>query len=513
MKTGKKYTIISTALCLFIFIGCDKEYLNVLPEGEITSATFWQNEEDVGLALNGIYAVLGDTYLYGQGPAFAAYTPNAYIWNSGHQLIGNGSFHPGTGGIINGRWSSGYRMISRANYFLENIEKVEDLSDGAKATYIGEAHFLRGVAYSLLAETYGGVPIITSVIGVEEARKLARASVEETWNQAISDYDIAIANLGPDAPQIGGATKGAALGMKIRAYLYQNKYEEVLTVVEQIEELSKYSLFPSYEDLFLRENENNPEVIFDVENISGPYGQGAGTGMSYLLPGFGAPSGGWAAPTQDLVDAYEMIDGSEVDPENPFGGRDPRLGFSVILPGTYIGDYLFNTEAQNHVGQPIKNYAIRKYSDILVNGEWPIIGEEDLNFIVLRYADVLLAKAEALIETNQNIDEAITLINRIRTGRTDVKITSLSKGLSQSEARKALRHERRVEFAFENIYWSDIRRWEIGPDIYPMEIRGTDGGLVEIRYPNGYQLPKYRYLPIPDSEISLNENLTQNPGW
>jgi hypothetical protein len=83
-----------------------------------------------------------------------------------------------------------------------------------------------------------------------------------------------------------------------------------------------------------------------------------------------------------------------------------------------------------------------------------------------------------------------------------------------AEAMKALRHERRIEFALEGIiYWADIKRWEIGPTLYPMEIRGTDGGLVETRYPNGYSLPKDRYLPIPDSERSLNPNLEQNPGW
>ncbi|HSI75563.1 MAG TPA: RagB/SusD family nutrient uptake outer membrane protein, partial [Lunatimonas sp.] len=96
----------------------------------------------------------------------------------------------------------------------------------------------------------------------------------------------------------------------------------------------------------------------------------------------------------------------------------------------------------------------------------------------------------------------------------DVKLTTLPMGMTQEEARMALRRERRVEFALEGIYyWADIKRWEIGGEIYPMEIRGSCGGLVEIRYPNGYQLPKDRYFPIPDSERSLNPNLVQNPGW
>lgn len=135
-----------------------------------------------------------------------------------------------------------------------------------------------------------------------------------------------------------------------------------------------------------------------------------------------------------------------------------------------------------------------------------------LNFIVLRYADVLLAKAEALIETNQNLDEAIELINRIRTQRTDVKITALPLGLSQSEARQRLRKERRIEFFGEGINWADIKRWNIGPDIYPAEVRAADGGLIEVKFPTGYE-EKDNLLPIPDNELSFNENLEQNPGW
>lgn len=512
MKNNYLYCLL---LCLlFVINGCGDKFLNVLPEDSITSATFWKTEKDVELALNGVYAVLRDANIYsGIAIGFEAFTPNAYQWNGVNPLVGNGSIHAGTGGIVTGRWTSCYKLISRANYFLENIEKAEGISDEAKMTYIGEVHFLRGVAYALLAETYGRVPIVTSVIGVEEARQLKQASIEETWNQAIADYDIAIANLKKDAPQVGRATKGAALGMKMRAYLYQNKYPEVLSIVEEIDALGKYALFPSYQGLFLRVNENNQEVLFDIQYMAGPIGQG-GTRMSYFLPGFGIKVGAWAVPTPNLVDAYEMIDGSAVDPENPYEGRDPRLDFTIMRPGTYIGSYKYNTEAQNHTGQPIKDFAMRKYSDILVNGEWPIEGEEDLNFIVMRYADVLLAKAEALIETGLDIAGGIALINRIRTERDDVKITPLSTSLSQEDARKALRHERRIEFALEGIiYWADIKRWEIGPEIYPMEVRGSDGGLVEIRYPNGYKLPKDRYLPIPDSELSLNPNLEQNEGW
>ena len=510
MKTKNNLIYGFIALSLLTFNGCQESFLDVQPEDRITSVTFWQSEDDVKLALNGIYSVLRDRGVYGSGPTLDAMTPDAYQWahwNGKEQQIGNGSTTPASDGLTMERWTMCYRIISRANYFLANIDKVE-LSDATKATYIGEVHFLRGIAYALLAETYGGVPIINSVIGTVEAREVSRATPQETWDQAIADYDIVIEKLQVAAPQTGRATKGAALGFKMRAYLYQNNYSEVLNVIEQIDALSKYSLFPSYEGLFQLANENNQEVLFDIQYIGGELSQG--NFFAWLaLPQNSANGASDPAPTQHIVDAYEMIDGSTVDPNNPYEGRDPRLDFTILRPGALFEGKLYPNEIKNHTGQRV-GFGLRKN----VGENIPITTARmsPLNFIVLRYADVLLSKAEALIETNQNIDEAIALINRIRTERNDVKITALPMGLSQAEAREELRHERRIEFFGEGINWADIKRWNIGSDIYPAEVRGGNGSLIEIKFPTGY-LEKDNLLPIPDNERSLNANLQQNPGW
>lgn len=502
------YSLVT--LTLLIFNGCSKSYLDVLPEDKITSANFWESESDVKLALNGIYSVLRNRGVYGSGPTMDACTPDAYqwaYWNGMEEQIGNGSNTPADAGLTQERWTTCYQIINRANYFLANIDKVE-LSDESKATYIGEVHFLRGIAYALLAETYGGVPVFDDAIDVAEARQLSRSSAEETWGQAIADYDIAIANLTVTGRQVGSATKGAALGLKMRAYLYQNKYPEVLSTVQQIEDLHTYSLFPSYEGLFQMENENNSEVLFDIQYIGGSLQQG--NFFAWLgLPQNASSGASDPAPTQHIVDAYEMIDGSAVDPANPYVGRDPRLDFTILRPGAYFEGKLYPVEIKNHTGQRV-GFGLRKN----VGENIPITTSRmsPLNFIVLRYADVLLSKAEALIETNQDIDEAIALINRIRTERNDVKITSLPMGLSQAEARAKLRHERRIEFFGEGINWADIKRWKIGPDIYPVEVHAADGGLIETKFPLGYK-ERDNLLPIPDGERSLNSNLTQNPGW
>ncbi|MBY5958004.1 RagB/SusD family nutrient uptake outer membrane protein [Membranicola marinus] len=505
---------LSILFCTLIFLsGCKEDYLNVLPQDKITSASFWTSEDDVDLALNGIYSVLRHRGIYGAGPSLEACTPDAFQWahwNGKLQQIGDGSATASTGEFIPERWTMCYRIIYRSNYLLENIDQVT-LDADYKDRVLGETHFLRGIAYALLAETYGDVPIIDQVISAQEAREVAPSPRQEVWNKAIAEYDMAISSLKATAPAAGRATKGAALGMKMRAMLYQGKYEEVLDLVDQIDALDIYELFPSYEGLFMVENENNPEVIFDIQYIDGEQGQGNFFAWLGRPQGIttGADGASDVAPTQQMVDKYEMIDGSEVDPDNPYAGRDPRLDFSILRPGTLYEGLPYPGVIRNHTGQRV-GFGMRKYTaeGVSVSSRRQV----PLNFIVLRYGDVLMSKAEALIETDQNIPEAIALINRIRTERDDVKITALSTDLSQEEARKKLRKERRIEFFLEGTYWSDIKRWDIGSELYPSEVRAGDGSLIEIKFPAGYDA-HYNLLPIPDDELSLNDNLTQNPGW
>ncbi len=507
-------------ICILSLSACVNKFLDIYPEDKITSANFPQNETDIKLLLNGTYALLREESIYDQGlfgfGVLDGATPNAYNWgNTPIAKAGNGSLTASDGGIVSFRWTRCYAIIFRANYLLEALEVVQ-LGEEVQKQYRGEAHFLRGLAYSVLAESYGGVPIVHGVLSAEDARNISRSTLAETWAQVIADYDVAIADLDLDAPEVGRATKGAALGMKMRAFLYQNDYGQVLNTVDQIEALGKYSLFPSYEGLFKLENENNTEVMFDIQYIAGENSQGS-LHDQYCGTGTGSwTRGSRYVPTDDLVNAYEMIDGSEVDPQNPYEGRDPRLGFTVVLPGSYFlgyrfPNYLYPGGAFNHPANRIRHLSSRKYR-IEPESDLPPSGQSSLNNILLRYADVILAKAEAIIETNGDVDEAVRLINRIRTERDDVKITSLPMGMTPDEARAKLRQERRVEFALEGLYWADIKRWDIGKDIYPVQVKDHNGDVIETKFPNGYR-DYYDLLPIPDSELSLNELLEQNPGW
>src|SRR5699024_1633813 len=487
MKRFLTYAIqvlLGSTLLLSI-TSCEDHFLNIKPDDRITGDNFWISSKDTKMALYGIYNTLQERHVYGYGPGFDAMSPNAHQWAhwEGKEMqVGNGTITSGSGGIVIERWRSAYQGINRANYFLENIDKVE-MPEDQKNIMIGEAYFLRGVFYSLLANSYGGVPIITSSLSTEEARQLTRASLDETWQQVHSDYDEAISRLSIEAPATGRVTKGAALGMKMRAYLYQGNWDKVLEYADQVIDLGIYGLFPSYKGLFQLANEHNEEVIFNVEYMDGPFDQGS-VFDRYFQPqnlAHGVNGSNSVAPIQHLVDAYGTIDGNPIDPDQPYKNRDPRLDFTILRPGAEFQGQLYPKEIQNHTGQKV-GFGIRKYT---IETQEVEPHQSPLTFIVLRYAGVMLAKAEALIEKESpNVGKAIQLINRIRTEREDVNMPPIPAGLSVDEARQKLRHERRIEFALEGLYWADVRRWEIGQEIYPIEVRASDGGLIDVKFPN-----------------------------
>lgn len=509
----KKITIITVLSLMFGLTSCES-YLDILPDDRITTDIFWTTPDDATLALNGIYSVLRERQIYGYGGGFDACTPDAYQWahwEGQHMQVGDGSIFSGSGGIVSDRWKNCYRGIYRANYFLENVDKIPVFNKSEKEIMLGEVYFLRAVFYDLLARTYGGVPIILKTITTEEARNVTRASVEDVWKQVHADFDEAIKRLPKNAAENGRATLGAALGMKMKAYLFTSEWEQVLEYCDKIDALEKYRLFPSYHGLFQYENEGNSETLFSLCFMDGPFEQGSVFDRFWQPQNlkYGIDGSNSVAPTQLLVNQYETVDGSEIDPDDPYKNRDPRLDFTVLRPGAYFQGQLYPVEIKNHTGQKV-GFAIRKYTIETMQ----VVGNQSpLDFMILRYADVLLCRAEAMIEMNRDIDGAIDLINRIRTEREDVKMPLVPKGLSQVEARKKLRHERRIELALEGQFWDDIKRWNAGPEFYPCDVIGGLGELIQVKFPNGYNLEKDNVLPIPDSEMSLNSNLEQNPGY
>ena len=509
----KNNIIILLLAALFGLSSCES-YLDILPDDQITSETFWAEPADANFALNGIYSILRNNYTYGYGGGYDACTPNAYQWanwEGGQAFIGNGTIYSGSAMIVSERWTQCYNGIGRANYFFENVDNIPDMNAAAKEVMLGEVYFLRAVYYDLLVRTFGGVPIVLHTQTTEEARNVTRASVAEVREQIHKDYDEAIRRLPANVSENGRATLGAALGMKMKAYFYTSEWDKVLEYCDKIDALNKYSLYPTYYGLFQYENEGNAETLFAVSFMDGATNQGS-IFDRYWQPQnllYGIDGSNSTAPTQLLVDCYETLDGSPVDPANPYVNRDPRLDLTILRPGAYFQGQLYPDEIRNHTGQRV-GFGIRKYTIETMQ----VVGTQSpLDFMILRYGDVLLCRAEALIETSSDIDGAIDIINRIRTEREDVKMPPVPKGLSQADARAKLRHERRIELALEGQFWDDIKRWNAGPEFYPCDVIGGLGELIEVKFPNGYNLNRDNLIPIADGQIAMNPNLVQNPGY
>src|SRR5690606_7833134 len=198
-SNSMRATYFIIGILLLSLGSCVDEFLGVYPEDKITSANFPQNENDIKLLLNGVYGLLRENSFYNEGlfgfGVLDGATPNGFNWgNTAIAKAGNGQLSSGDQQMITFRWTRCYAIIFRANYLIEAIGQVP-LDEAAKATYLGEAHFIRGLAYLTLVDSYGGVPIVEGIITTEEARTIARATAEDTWNQAINDFNVAIANL------------------------------------------------------------------------------------------------------------------------------------------------------------------------------------------------------------------------------------------------------------------------------------------------------------------------------
>lgn len=485
-----------SVLTISFFTSCDDSLLEVSPSNDFTEEIFWQNEEDAVAALNGAYAsTRGHHYRFIQ----TIFTPNS-LGDGRHVQLQLGTHNPSNIDLFRNWWNENYQGIGRANNLLGNIGEIE-MDQGLKERIMGEARFLRAFFYSDLVSLYGGVPLILDPPNFEEHKDLPRDAREDVIAQVLSDLDFAIGALpgSYDGSDVGRATKGAALGLKARVLLYEERWEEAASVAQEVMQLGEYSLFPDYRGLFMPTNQNNQEVLFDLQFTEPDYEHP----LDVLLE-----RNYVSAPQQDLVDSYLMLDGESAndsplfDPENPYQNRDPRLKQTIVLPGSMFRGQIVPEGKQFNTGYGYKKNTT--YSDsVFVN----VNVNSDLNFIVLRYADILLMYAEARNEVSgpdQSVYEALNRI-RNRAGMPDVPM-----GLSQEEMREVIRHERRIELAGEGLYYNDIRRWRTAEDVMNTDVFDKDGEFLQARSFN----PARDYLwPIHVETIQDNPALEQNPGY
>lgn len=387
-------------------------------------------------------------------------------------------------------WRELYEAIRNANSLLDNIDAVTAISADKVAALKGEAQFLRAFNYYVLQDHFGGVPLIKSA--KELNLEPGRATNEETLAFIEAELQAAAANLPVNAELSGKATKGAALALLGRVMLNSKQWQKAADAMKQVIDLNKYELFAPVEGLFSVENEGNSELIFVFESLN------TGPGWNYTPHAYpvGYPTGqvNYGAQFQLwrwFVNSFHPDDrrALEYDPDNGKygwilknyvnkGGEFVDLMNDEIIAGVekkYPRSFKFtpdpNALAQNH------------------GNDIPII----------RYAEVLVSRAEALNELNGPTQEAIDLLNEVR-ARAGVPLYQLADFPTKESLRDQILVERSWEFFTEGLRRQDLIRH--GKFISSAQERGK--ALAQ---------PHHVLFPIPQSELEANPALKQNPGY
>lgn len=416
--------------------------------------------------------------------------PNQYLQNLEYLR------HTSENQFVREMWQRNYSGISRANTAIQNIPDI-NMDETVKNRLVGEARFLRALFYFNLVRFYGDVPLVTVLESIEDALA-PRTPKDQVYQQVIDDLTFAENNLPASYPasESGRATKGAAKILLGKVYLtmhdYQNSVSKLGEVVEN-ESSYGYGLHEYYGDNWEKDTEIGKEMVFCVEFMDPPGdGNSAMTlqGPKYSLPdGFGplglSNSNEADIPTMDLY--------------NQFLDEDERKA------ETFRTDFISMIDGSVHTSSiPI----FVKYWE---EGE-RIAGNSDANMHIIRYADALLMYAEALNEAGQTT-KAHDYLNRVRERAFNSADYNYS-GLSQTDFRTAVWQERRLELAMEGHRWFDLVRTgrfvQRMKDHAAYEASVAESNKVEIAQNVGDHMV---LMPIPQREIDLNPELTQNPGY
>lgn len=494
-----------------LLASCSKATLELNNPNQITSATFWKTEADVQSALaatygplrdvnGGFWGVRGIELANGRGDDFTIRHDVADLY----QLT---TFtNTPDNGVVASLWSVSYTGIFRANQILENIDKVPTLDVQAKAAYVSEAKFLRGLYYFILVINFGDVPLRLHTAQSKDDYAIAKSPQSDVWKQVISDFTDAATNLPVSYPPpwIGRATKGAALAYLGKSYLYTKDWANAETTLKQLTTAPfSYQLMPNYGDNFIKTKENNQESIFEIQlaDVGGPNpwaGENAAQALGVTTAQEFAPAevAGWFElfPTDDLFNDFQKE-------KTTTGDFDPRMYATLVW--NYPGATFYNRPFSDFtllVGKSL----IKKYQNYNQNNE--LTGSNgsgdvsDNNERALRYDDVLLMLAEALT-MDTKVTDAYPYVNQ---KRERAHLADLPTGYTQDQMMAEIRHQREIEFARENQRFYDLNRWGIlGQVIDASDKIGKEFFVAK----------KNDYLPIPQAEINSNPLMVQNPNW
>jgi hypothetical protein len=450
-------------LILFMVSSCSEDFTDLAPISQRNVGNFYQTPGDMEVATNAIYSVLQKDGCY-----------NESYWVM-FEMRSDNSFWDGTGlarifavvdqftefadnELLLRAYNDNYQGVALANIVLSRIDDIEFDDNALKERLRGEALFLRSLFYYHLAVGFGNIPLVLEETrSVSEGAEHVQVPASQVYAQLITDLAEAESRLEVSYPssEVGRATKGAAATLLAKVLLTTGDKSGAETVLRRIISSYGYELVDDYNDLWGVENEHNVESIFEVE-----FQGGLGTEGNRYTNDFSSPlptsvSGFRNFPEPDLINAYED------------------------------GDTRFAATLENDPESPTTWWTV-KYGR-----ENPFIeGDAPNNWVVFRYADVLLMLAEAIGEG----EEAYGLINQIRNRAGLDDIDASTPGTFEEK----LLNERRLELAYENHRWPDLLRFGVAEQYMSQNNRNVNGRLL---------------FAIPQRELDLNPNFVQNPGY
>lgn len=493
-----KIKIYAIALLLLSMTSCNK-LLDVDPYTFSRGEDYYKTEDQIRLAVNGVYATTQATYT-GNFPAMTEMRSDNTNYqydesNRGAQQreeIDEFLISP-TNNQVQDVWSRLYATIQQANIVLGKIDAVTFTDETLKNQYKGELQFLRAMQYFHLVRLFGEVPLILEEIsGPATAFGGEKASVQAVYDQIILDAKAAAGNLPPKftGANLGRATKAAAMTLLGEVYITLKQYNLAIPALQEVTTMG-YGIMDNYADNFDPTKKNNKESIYAIQFNYGLESEAANWIFSFgprdgrqILTGFGGTLGGWNTPTPSMVNAYEP--------------GDVRKDASIQMFTNAA-----NTKYQEAVyfgGSTIP--FIRKY----YHPPYPRNSRSDENMPVYRYSYVLLMLSEAMAESGTG--DPYGPLNEVRQR---ANLGPLS-GLTTPDLKAAILHEQRVELAFENHRWFQLLR--SGKAIEIMTAHGNEQKALLPRLSDAtYNIQPYKLLyPIPERETRLN-NIEQNPEW
>ncbi|SEN32578.1 Starch-binding associating with outer membrane [bacterium A37T11] len=495
--------------------GCKRNFDEYSPNTP-QIADFWKTSEDAVKGVNAVYSTFYRT----------AALYSRWIYYHGILKSDEGYGAGGDGGLNNlvsfnqtnynqdltaSTWNTLYVGVFRANQVIANVPSI-DMDETLKNRVIAEAKFLRALFYFNLTLYYGRPPLQLQPSKLDDAP--ANASADEAYAQVVKDLneaipDLPISNSGDD---LGRVTRGAAYALLGKAFLQQKKYQEAATAFEWLvtgEGKSIYHLRPDYHDNFSVKTENNNESVFEIqfnENLAESTDDdvdetrvnntGSSIAQFFAPPGVGFSDG---AARRWLIDEFLVEKTTD-------GQRDPRLSASFLFDQTDSrGPQATMVYGQSFAsrygsGPNATGVWFRKF----LNDDWK--NEEGFrspnNYRLIRYADVLLMYAECLNGLNRT-SEAYEFVDLVRKRAGLTPLTMAKPALDQPAFLSQIKHERITELSGEGWRWADLLRWgDLGPQLKDHDPEFTN-----------FIIGKHEYYPIPQQDIDLNPNLTQNANY